>query len=128
MLREGLGLRGTHTGCLTGDCGVCTVLVDGASVKSCLMLAATAEGADVVTIEGLASGQTLHPIQQAFWDHHGFQCGYCLPGMILVAHELLRKQPNPTDAAIRAAIDGNLCRCTGYETIVHAIAAAARGT
>ena len=124
-LRDALGLKGTHIGCLTGDCGACTVELDGRVVKSCLLLAVQAEGADVVTIEGIARDGELTPLQQAFWDEYGFQCGYCLPGMLFCAQELLDQNPDPTDQEIRDAIDGNLCRCTGYEFIVRAVRAAA---
>jgi len=124
-LRDAAGLKGTHIGCLTGDCGACTVELDGRVVKSCLLLAVQAEGADVVTIEGIARDGELTPLQQAFWDEYGFQCGYCLPGMLFCAQELLDQNPDPTDQEIRDAIDGNLCRCTGYEFIVRAVRAAA---
>jgi aerobic-type carbon monoxide dehydrogenase small subunit (CoxS/CutS family) len=124
-IRDAAGLKGTHIGCLTGDCGACTVTVDGAVVKSCLLLAVQAEGADVVTIEGIARDGDLTTLQQAFWDEYGFQCGYCLPGMLFCAQELLDENPEPTDQEIRDAIDGNLCRCTGYEFIVRAVRVAA---
>ncbi|QYC44200.1 Carbon monoxide dehydrogenase small chain [Nonomuraea coxensis DSM 45129] len=124
-VREDLGLTGTHVGCLTGDCGACTVLVDGASVKSCSVLAVQADGAEITTIEGVAGDGGLHPVQQAFWDEFGFQCGYCLPGMLLTARELLDRTPDPDDDAIVQAINGNLCRCTGYGSIVRAIRCAA---
>lgn len=129
-LRETLGLTGTHIGCETSLCGACTVLLDGQAVKSCTMLAAQAEGAELTTIEGLAadpeSGGELHPVQEGFWEKHGLQCGYCTPGMILSAVQLLRDQPNPSDEEIRHAIDGNICRCTGYQKIVEAVKYAAR--
>lgn len=125
FLRERLGLTGTHIGCETSYCGACTVLLDGRAVKSCTMLAAQAEGAEVTTIEGLATGDDLHPMQEAFSVHHGLQCGYCTPGMILAAVALLADDPNPTDEQIRIGLDGNLCRCTGYEPIVRAVEDAA---
>jgi len=124
-IREDLGLTGTHVGCLTGDCGACTVRVDGATVKSCSVLAVSAEGADLTTIEGIAGEEGLHPVQQAFWDEFGFQCGYCLPGMLLTACELLEDNPDPDDDAIVEAINGNLCRCTGYAAITRSIRCAA---
>ncbi len=124
LLRDEFGLTGTHIGCLTGHCGACTVLLNGHAVKSCTVLAASANGDDIRTIEGLADG-TLHPVQKAFWDHQGFQCGYCTPGMILATVELLAENPNPTDDEIKAGISGNLCRCTGYQSIVKAIRGAA---
>jgi carbon-monoxide dehydrogenase small subunit len=124
-LRDAVGLKGTHIGCLTGDCGACTVEVDGQIAKSCLMLAAQAEGAQIVTIEGIADDGVLTPLQQAFWDEYGFQCGYCLPGMLFSAQELLDQNPDPSEQEIRDALDGNLCRCTGYEFIVRAVQAAA---
>jgi aerobic carbon-monoxide dehydrogenase small subunit len=126
-VRDVFGLTGSHVGCLTGDCGACTMQVDGRIAKTCLLLAVQAEGADVVTIEGLARGGELHPIQRAFWEGYGFQCGYCLPGMLFSAEELLASNPRPSEAEIRDAIDGNLCRCTGYENIVNSVAAAAAG-
>jgi carbon-monoxide dehydrogenase small subunit len=126
-VRDDFGLPGTHAGCLTGDCGACTVEVDGRIEKSCLRLAATADGCEITTIEGLADPDgTLSPIQQAFWDEYGFQCGFCLPGMLFAARDLLATNQDPTDDEIRAAIDGNLCRCTGYEFIVTAIRTAAK--
>jgi carbon-monoxide dehydrogenase small subunit len=125
LLRGELGLHGTHVGCRSGDCGACTVSVDGEIVKSCLILAASADGATIRTIEGLAPEGELSPLQQAFWDEYGFQCGYCLPGMLFAAEDLLRHTPDPSEAEIRHAIDGNLCRCTGYHGIVRAIRAAA---
>ena len=127
LLREELGLTGTHVGCDTSQCGACTVLIDGASAKSCTLFAVQADGATVTTIEGIGSEDALHPLQQAFWDEHGLQCGYCTPGMILSAADLLERNPNPTEAEIRRGLDGNLCRCTGYEHIVNAIQAAAGG-
>jgi len=126
FLRDILGLTGTHIGCETSTCGACTVMLDDMAVKSCTVLAVQADGADVLTIEGLARGETLHPIQEAFWECHGLQCGYCTPGMILSAHQLLKRNPKPNESDIRHAIDGNLCRCTGYQHIVDAVQYAAR--
>jgi aerobic carbon-monoxide dehydrogenase small subunit len=125
FLRETLELTGTHVGCEHGVCGACTVLLDGEPVRSCLLFAVQMDGADLVTVEGLADGDRLHPIQQAFWDHHGLQCGFCTPGLLLAAKALLEERPDPTDAEIREAIAGNLCRCTGYHFIVEAVRAAA---
>jgi aerobic carbon-monoxide dehydrogenase small subunit len=129
-LRDVLGLMGTHVGCDTSQCGACTVLVNGRSLKACTMFAVQADGATVLTIEGVAhqtpSGEQLHPVQQAFWDHHGLQCGFCTPGMIISALQLLQDNPHPSEADIRHGIVGNLCRCTGYQNIVRAIDAAAR--
>jgi carbon-monoxide dehydrogenase small subunit len=124
-LREDLDLTGTHIGCDTSQCGACTVHVDGHAVKSCTMLAVQADGANVTTIEGLAPADGLHPLQNAFWEKHGLQCGFCTPGMIMTAVDLLARIPDPTDDEIRHAIDGNICRCTGYQNIVAAIRAAA---
>ena len=124
-LRETLGLTGTNVGCDTSQCGSCTVLMDGKAVKSCTVLAVQAEGARVMTIEGLAQDGKLHPLQDAFWEKHGLQCGYCTPGMILTAHNLLEKNPKPSDAEIRHGLEGNLCRCTGYQNIVAAVREAA---
>jgi carbon-monoxide dehydrogenase small subunit len=126
FLRERLNLTGTHVGCDTSQCGACTVLVDGRSAKSCTIFAVQADGCDVVTIEGLASGDDLHPLQVGFWEEHGLQCGYCTPGMIMSAVHLLRENPRPTEQEIREGLDGNLCRCTGYQHIVNAIQRAAR--
>ena len=123
-IREDFGLTGTHVGCMTGDCGACTIELDGLIVKSCLVLAASAQDATVETIEGFG-GDGLDPIQQAFWDEQGFQCGFCLSGMLFAARELLRRVPDPADAELRHAIDGNLCRCTGYENVVVAVRTAA---
>jgi carbon-monoxide dehydrogenase small subunit len=123
-LREVLGKTGTPVGCDTSNCGACTVLMDGRSVKSCAVLAVQAEGADITTIEGLANGG-LHPVQRAFHTEHALQCGYCTPGMIMAATDLLRDNPNPTDEEIREGLEGNLCRCTGYENIVRAVRRAA---
>lgn len=125
LLREELGLTGTHVGCDTSQCGCCVVHMNGSSVKSCSVLAVTARDADVTTIEGLASGDKLHPMQQAFHENHGLQCGFCTPGMIMSAVDLVERNPNPTEAEIRKWLDGNLCRCTGYHNIVKSIKAAA---
>ncbi len=124
FLRDDLGLTGTHVGCEHGVCGACTVLVDGLSVRACLMLAVQADGAEVTTVEGLARDGKLHPLQEAFWEHHALQCGFCTPGMLLTAYELLQTNRNPGPDAIRQAISGNLCRCTGYQNIVSAVQAA----
>jgi aerobic carbon-monoxide dehydrogenase small subunit len=124
-LREVLGKTGTPIGCDTSNCGACTVLLDGESVKSCAVLAVQADGADITTIEGLADGE-LHPVQRAFHAEHALQCGYCTPGMIMAAADLLRDNPHPTDAEIREGLEGNLCRCTGYENIVRAVRRAAQ--
>jgi aerobic carbon-monoxide dehydrogenase small subunit len=125
FLREQLKLTGTNIGCDTSSCGACTVHVDGESVKSCTMLAVQADGADIVTIEGLATDGQLHPMQQAFMENHGLQCGYCTPGMIMAAVGLLNEQPHPTETDVRIGLEGNLCRCTGYHNIVKAVLAAA---
>jgi len=125
FLREQLGLKGTNVGCDTSSCGACTILIDGESVKSCTVLAVQADGHDVTTIEGLARGDELHPVQQAFREQHGLQCGYCTPGMVMAAVGLLREHPNPSEDEIRVALEGNLCRCTGYVNIVRAVKAAA---
>jgi aerobic carbon-monoxide dehydrogenase small subunit len=125
-IRDMVGLTGTHVGCDTSNCGACTVELDGHSVKSCTVFAVQADGAQVTTIEGLAQGTTLHPLQQAFWDEHGLQCGFCTPGMIMAARQLLARNPNPTEQEIRVGLEGNLCRCTGYHNIVKSIQAAAR--
>ena len=125
FLRENLGLTGTHVGCEHGVCGACTVLVNGEAARSCLMLAVQANGAELLTVEGLASGDTLHPLQQAFHEHHGLQCGFCTPGMLLTALDLLRTNPTPTETEIRQGLSAVLCRCTGYQGIVKAVAAAA---
>lgn len=124
-LREDLDLTGTHVGCDTSQCGACTVHLDGRAIKSCAMLAVQADGAEIMTIEGLADGDTLHPMQSAFWEKHGLQCGFCTPGMIMTAVDLLEHNPDPTDGEIRHAIEGNFCRCTGYQNIVAAIRHAA---
>jgi len=125
FIRDIGGLTGTKIGCDTSQCGACTVLLDGVAVKSCTCLAVQADGAAITTIEGLASDGTLHPLQQAFWDKHGLQCGFCTPGMILAAHELLRRNPKPSEADIRHGLEGNFCRCTGYQNIVRAVQHAA---
>ncbi|MDQ1436577.1 MAG: aerobic carbon-monoxide dehydrogenase small subunit [Acidimicrobiaceae bacterium] len=125
-LRTVLGLTGTNVGCDTSSCGACTVLIDGESVKSCTVLAVQADGLDVTTIEGLApSAEEMHPMQQAFREHHGLQCGYCTPGMVLAAVSLLAENPSPTERDVRLGLEGNLCRCTGYHNIVKAVLAAA---
>ncbi len=125
LLRDVFGLTGTHVGCDTSNCGACTIHVDGQSAKSCTMLAVQASGSDIRTIEGMASGATLHPLQQAFWDQHGLQCGFCTPGMIMESAWLLEQNPDPTDDEVRVGISGNLCRCTGYVNIVKAVQQAA---
>lgn len=124
LLREQLGLTGTNIGCDTSQCGSCTVLMDGRAVKSCTILAVQADGSEITTIEGLAGGDGLHPIQQAFWDNHGLQCGFCTPGMILTAVEILERNPEASDAEVRHGLEGNICRCTGYENIVKSVVAA----
>ena len=125
-LRDVLGLTGTHVGCETSLCGACTVHLNGNAVKSCTVLAAQADGAKVTTIEGLAKGDQLHPLQDGFWEEHGLQCGYCTPGMIMAACQLLERIPNPSDEQIRHGLEGNLCRCTGYQHIVNAVKHAAK--
>jgi aerobic carbon-monoxide dehydrogenase small subunit len=125
LLREKLGLTGTHVGCDTSQCGACTVHVDGRSVKSCTMLALEADGREVATIEGLAKEGELHPMQQAFHEHHALQCGFCTPGMVMSACDLIARRPGASEAEIRAWLEGNLCRCTGYQNIVKAVKAAA---
>ena len=127
-IRDGLGLTGTHIGCDTSQCGACTVLLDGRAVQSCTVLAVQAEGAALTTIEGLAPRDGLHPVQQAFIEHHGLQCGFCTPGMILTAVDLLTREPDPSPETIRRSIRGNLCRCTGYQSIVESVRAAAAAT
>jgi carbon-monoxide dehydrogenase small subunit len=119
--RENVGLTGTHGGCDTSQCGACTNLINGQAVKSCTLFAVQADGATITTIEGLAKNGDLHPIQQGFWEKHGLQCGFCTPGMIMAAHQLLERYPKPTEEQIRHQLDGNLCRCTGYHNIVKAI-------
>ena len=126
LLRDTLGLTGTHVGCDTTNCGACTVHLDGEAVKSCTVLAVQADGAEVKTIEGMADGDTLHPLQEAFWKDHGLQCGYCTPGMIMAAADLLARNANPTEDEIRKGLEGNLCRCTGYHNIVKAVLDAAK--
>jgi aerobic carbon-monoxide dehydrogenase small subunit len=126
FLRDTLGLTGTHVGCDTSQCGACTIILNGKAVKSCTVLAVQASGAEIMTIEGLAKNGELHPIQEGFWEEHGLQCGYCTPGMIMTAVDLLAQNPSPTDAEIRHGIEGNLCRCTGYQNIVKAIQYAAK--
>ena len=128
FLRDQLGLTGTNVGCDTSSCGACTVLVDGESVKSCTVLAVQADGADVTTIEGLATGDDLHPVQEAFREEHALQCGFCTPGFVLATVSLLRENPSPSETEIRHALEGNLCRCTGYHNIVRAVEAAARAS
>lgn len=125
FIREGLGLTGTNIGCDTSQCGACTIHMNGTVVKSCTVLAVQADGADVTTIEGLASNGTLHPMQQAFWDNHGLQCGYCTPGMIMSATKLVENSSDLTEADVRHGLEGNLCRCTGYHNIVRSVLAAA---
>ncbi len=126
FLRDGLGLTGTHVGCDTSSCGCCVVALDGdRAVKSCTMFAVQADGHEITTVEGLEKGGTLHPLQQAFWDQHGLQCGYCTPGMLMTAYVLLKRNAAPTEAEIREGIAGNLCRCTGYQNIVKAVQQAA---
>jgi carbon-monoxide dehydrogenase small subunit len=126
FLRETLGLTGTHVGCDTSNCGACTVHLNGEAVKSCTVLAAQVDGGEVTTIEGMASNGTLHPLQEAFWAHHGLQCGYCTPGMIMASADLLARNPDPSEHDVREALAGNLCRCTGYHNIVKAVLAAAK--
>ena len=125
-LRDHLNLTGTHVGCETSLCGACTVLVDGEAVKSCTMFAVQADGASVTTIEGLAENGELHPVQEGFWERHGLQCGYCTPGMIMASAQLLERNPNPSQEEIRHGLEGNLCRCTGYQHIVEAVEYAAK--
>ena len=125
-LRDVLTLTGTHVGCETSICGACTVLVDGQAVKSCTMFAVQADGANVTTIEGLAANGNLHPMQEGFWEKHGLQCGFCTPGMIMTATQIIDRNPNPTRDEIRHGLDGNLCRCTGYQHIVEAVEYAAK--
>jgi len=125
FLREVIGLTGTNVGCDTSQCGACTVLMDGVAVKSCTVLAVQADGSSITTIEGIATDGKLHPVQNAFWEKHGLQCGFCTPGMIITVVDLLNRNPHPTDAEIRNGLDGNICRCTGYENIVRAVKHAA---
>ena len=124
FIRDVASLTGTHIGCETSICGACTVLSNGLAVKSCTMFAVQADGAEVVTIEGMAKDGQLHPIQESFWEEHGLQCGYCTPGMIMCAHQLLSRNESPSEVEIREALDGNLCRCTGYQNIVKAVRSA----
>lgn len=126
FLRDELNLTGTHIGCDTGHCGACTIMMNGRTVKSCMVLAVQAEGAEITTVEGLANGEKLHPLQEAFWENHGLQCGYCTPGMLMSSLFLLQRNPNPSEEEIRRAIEGNLCRCTGYVNIVKSVKAAAK--
>jgi aerobic carbon-monoxide dehydrogenase small subunit len=126
FLREQLGLKGTNVGCDTSSCGACTVLLDGESVKSCNVLAVQADGGEIMTIEGLASGDGLHPVQQAFHEKHALQCGYCTPGFVMATVSLLKENPSPSEEEIRVGLEGNLCRCTGYHNIVRAVEAAAK--
>ena len=128
FLREELGLTGTKIGCDTSQCGACVVMMDGSTLKSCTCLAVQADGSDVTTIEGLASEGNLHPLQEAFWNSHGLQCGYCTPGMIMTSVELLQRNPHPTAEEVREGLEGNICRCTGYHNIVKAVLAAAEAT
>ena len=127
-LRDVLGLTGTHVGCDTTNCGACTVHLNGESVKSCTVLAVQADGAEVRTIEGMSSDGQMHPLQQAFWENHGLQCGYCTPGMIMAAADLLQRNPNPSEEEVRHGLEGNLCRCTGYHNIVKSVLDAAGKT
>ena len=124
-LRDTLNMTGTHVGCDTSSCGACTVILNGSAVKSCTLLAAQADGGEVTTVEGLADGDQLHPLQEGFWEMHGLQCGFCTPGMIMASYDLLRKNPNPTEEEIRHGLAGNFCRCTGYHNIVKAVQYAA---
>lgn len=126
LLRDVLDLTGTNVGCDTSQCGACTVIMDGQAVKSCTVLAVQADGSDILTIEGLAKDGELHPLQEAFWNNHGLQCGYCTPGMIMTAYYLLQTNPNPTEEEIRHGLEGNICRCTGYHNIVRAVQEAAQ--
>ncbi|MBK8433520.1 MAG: (2Fe-2S)-binding protein [Chloroflexi bacterium] len=126
FVREELNLTGTNVGCDTSQCGACTMHMNGMAVKSCTVLAVQADGADITTIEGLAQNGELHPLQQAFWDNHGLQCGFCTPGMIMSAAKLIQNNPNPTEADVRHGLEGNMCRCTGYENIVRSVLAAAQ--
>jgi aerobic-type carbon monoxide dehydrogenase small subunit (CoxS/CutS family) len=124
FLREDLGLTGSHVGCEQGVCGACTVLLEGEPIRACLMFAVQADGNELTTVEGLASGEELHPIQQAFWEHHGLQCGFCTPGFLLTTYDFLREKRGATEPEIREALSGNLCRCTGYQGIVRSVQAA----
>ncbi|GAC1356337.1 MAG: (2Fe-2S)-binding protein [Ktedonobacteraceae bacterium] len=124
-LRDTLDLTGTHIGCNTSQCGACVVMLNGQAVKSCTVLAVQADGDEVTTIEGIANGDTLHPIQEGFWEKHGLQCGFCTPGMIMASYQLLKSNPNPSEDEIRKGLEGNICRCTGYQNIVRAVQSAA---
>ncbi len=126
FIRDHLGLTGTHVGCDTSNCGACTVHLDGDAVKSCTVLAVQADGSEVTTIEGIGAEGALHPVQEGFWEHHGLQCGYCTPGMIMAGADLLAKNPDPSEEEVREALAGNLCRCTGYHNIVKAVMSAAK--
>ncbi len=121
FIRDDLRLTGTHVGCEHGICGACTVIVNGATVRSCLMLAVQADGAEILTVEGLAKDGRLHPLQEAFWENHGLQCGFCTPGFLMTTYELLQANPNPTEEEVRVGMSGNICRCTGYQSIVESI-------
>ncbi len=125
FLRDDLNLRGTHVGCEHGICGACTILVNGETARSCLMFAVQANGAKITTVEGLAQNGELHPVQQGFWENHGLQCGFCTPGFLLTAFELLERNPNPTEQEVRVGLSGNMCRCTGYQGIIQSVLAAA---
>jgi len=125
FLREDLGLTGTHIGCLEGRCGACAIILDGLAVKSCQLLAVQVNGSEIITVEGLAKNGKLHPIQESFWEHHAVQCGFCTPGMLIAAYQLLIRNPNPSEEEVRKGLSGNLCRCTGYVNIVKAVKAAA---
>ena len=127
FLRHELGLTATHLGCEHGVCGACTVMLNGDSVRACLLLAVQADGGEIMTLEGLADGEKLHPLQQAFWDHHALQCGFCTSGFLMSAYDLLQKNPHPTQDEIRHGLSGNLCRCTGYTNIIKAVQAVAEG-
>ncbi|MCZ6879253.1 MAG: (2Fe-2S)-binding protein [Acidobacteria bacterium] len=126
FLRDDLNLRGTHVGCEHGICGACTVLVNGETARSCLMFAVQANGAQITTVEGLAQNGELHPVQQGFWENHGLQCGFCTPGFLLTAYELLERNPDPTEQEVRVGLSGNMCRCTGYQGIIKSVLAAAK--
>ena len=125
LIRENLGLTGTHVGCDTSSCGACTMMLDGLAVKSCTLLAVQADGSEVKTVEGLADGNNLHPLQEGFWEEHGLQCGFCTPGFLMTAVQLLERNPNPSESEIREGLEGNYCRCTGYHNIVKAVQYAA---
>ena len=125
LIRENLGLTGTHVGCDTSSCGACTVMLDGLAIKSCTLLAVQADGSEVKTVEGLADGNNLHPLQEGFWEEHGLQCGFCTPGFLMTAVQLLERNPNPSESEIREGLEGNYCRCTGYHNIVKAVQYAA---